>query len=388
MDAARGRAEELVFETPDPPPQRAAGAPSRAAAAPDGLDTSSAPAKQALEKFSAREAAAAASSTGGASCSSRHARQYETLGPQAGPGFEPPEQRLARLQAEVADFLNFTERSVSKDSVAAHELLGADPNVVSEELKVLEKRLAALARDGPAAWQSGEALAAGANMAGPLVSQLERLATGQASSAGYGGGEPSGPGQVTYEICYTPGTAAIADSAKMAALESSIADIERQLGVVEPSCPFPDLQSAVTQLQKRVGLLDSQKLDSMSKGVDKVLREIEKVLAKKAELDGGADKELDQKVNQLYDFCHRWNASAASLPSIVARLQTLQALHLQSCSFAKRLASLEQQQEELVKLLGTTMDAVQDLGKGLQENMGVMRDNMKSLEEKIVKVVK
>jgi len=385
MDAARGRAEELVFETPDPPPQRAAGAPSRTAPVPDGLDTSSAPAKQALEKFSAAEAAAAASATGGGSCSSRPARQYEALGPQAGPAFEPPEQRLARLQAEVADFLNFTERSVSKDSVAAQELLGADPNVVSEELKVLEKRLAALARDGPGVWQAGEALAAGAVMAGPLVGQLERLATGQASSPGYGG---EASGQVTYEICYTPSTAAIADSAKMAALESSIADIERQLGVVESSCPFQDLQSAVTQLQKRVGLLDSHKLDTMSKGVDKVLREIEKVLAKKADLDGGADKELDQKVNQLYDFCHRWNASAASLPSIVARLQTLQALHLQSCSFAKRLASLEQQQDELSKLLGTTMDAVQDLGKGLQENMSVMRDNMKSLEEKIVKVVK
>mmetsp|Transcript_25055 Transcript_25055/g.67038 ORF Transcript_25055/g.67038 Transcript_25055/m.67038 type:complete len:83 (+) Transcript_25055:165-413(+) len=75
--------------------------------------------------------------------------------------------------------------------------------------------------------------------------------------------------RVTYELSYAPSTAAIVESSKIAALESSIADIEKQLGVLDPSCPFSDLQSAVTLLQKRVSLLDSKKLDSIRTGVDR-----------------------------------------------------------------------------------------------------------------------
>ncbi|CAK0790128.1 unnamed protein product [Prorocentrum cordatum] len=89
--------------------------------------------------------------------------------------------------------------------------------------------------------------------------------------------------RVTYELSYAPSTAAI-ESSKIAALESSI-DIEKQLGVLDPSCPFSDLQSAVTLLQKRVSLLDdSKKLDSIRTGVDRVSSDIEKALKKKARL--------------------------------------------------------------------------------------------------------
>jgi len=130
------------------------------------------------------------------------------------------------------------------------------------------------------------------------------------------------------------------------------------------------------------------KLETIQKSLDKVLVEVQQVLSKKAELEGTADKDLDQKVSQLYDFCHRWSATAASLPLIVARLQSLQALHLQSASFASRLNSLEKQQEELARLLETTSEAVQDLHTGLRENMSIVRDNMKSLEEKIAQAVR
>ncbi|CAE7208694.1 dctn2-b [Symbiodinium sp. CCMP2456] len=384
MESARGRLEEVVFETPDPP-QRAAlpgsaskvalpGSPTKASTQ-EGLDTSALPAQEALSKFAAKEAAQAAAANGRTAAKPR--RGYEV----APAGFEPPEQRLARLQAEVTDLLRLAEASAEKDAAVA-ELLGGDPGEMSQELKVLEKRLVALSEES-APWRGGGKKARGGYaMPASLVSQLDRLASGQASAPA-----SEAPGQVTYQINYAPNAASIGEGAKLAAMESTISEIEKQLGVREPISHFPDLQTAVTQLQKRLALLDSPKLEAIAKGVDKVAKEVEQVLAKKAQLEGTTDKDLDHKVSQLYDFCHRWSATAASLPQIVARLQSLQALHLQSASFASRLASLEKQQEELAKLLETTTEAVEDLNTGLKENMSIVRDNMKSLEAKIQQAV-
>lgn len=343
----RGRQEEVVFETPDPP-QRAvpSTAPSKVAA--EGLDTSATRVQDAFDTFAKKEASAG---TGGNS-SHRPKREFEAMGRSS---FEPPEQRLARLQAEVSELLKYTEKS--KDTGAA-DILGADPVAMSTELKVLEQRLAGLAESS---WgrSGGRNQASGYAMPSSLVSQLERLASSAAA--------PGSDGQVTYEIHYTPSVASISDGAKLASMESSIAEIEKQLGVLQPSNPFPDLQTAITQLQKRISLLDAQKLETIQKSLDKVLTEVQQVLNKKAELEGTTDKDLDLKVSQLYDFCHRWSATAASLPLIVARLQSLQALHLQSASFASRLNALEKQQEELARLLETTSEAVQDLHTGLRQ---------------------
>ncbi|CAE7286703.1 dctn2 [Symbiodinium natans] len=318
MESSRGRLEEVVFETPDPP-QRAAHTTSSKVAQPgsptkahgqEGIDNSTLPVQAAFSSFADKEGAAAAK----ARAAAKPRRGYEV----APPGFEPPEQRLARLQAEVADLLRLAQASAEKEAVAA-ELLGGDPTEMTAELKVLEKRLAALS-EGSAPWRgaAGKKATGGYTMPASLIGQLDRLASGQP-------GPSAGEGQVTYQINYTPSAASIGDGAKLAAMESSISDIEKQLGVLEPISHFPDLQTAVTQLQKRLALLDAPKLEAITKGVDKVAREVEQVLAKKAQLEGTVDRDLDHKVSQLYDFCHRWSATAASLPQIVARLQSLQA---------------------------------------------------------------
>lgn len=403
--------EEVVYEyTPEPAPTRpsaagTAGGPSTpssrsagltassASKGNEGIDTSAAPAREAFDAFAKRESQASASSGG------RPARpkrvEYEALGSTPGLArLETPEQRLLRLQGEVAELLMLAEGAArQEDSGGAADLWGAEPAAVSEELRVLEQRLGSLASSGSSAWQAGaEAIDGPAGrcaMAGSLVSQLERLAAGGASAATASEAAVAGDGRVTYEINYSPDVGALAESANIAALENSIAEIEKQLGVLEPSCPYSDLQTAVVQLQQKMSLLDPQRLESIRASVHKVMGDLDQALAKKAELMGAnADPELDRKVSELYDFCHRWSATAASLPSIVSRLQSLQALHQQSATFAARLAALEQQQDELVKLLETTNKSVQELGVGMKENMTIVKDNMRSLEENMQKVLR
>jgi len=197
---------------------------------------------------------------------------------------------------------------------------------------------------------------------------------------------PGPDGRVTYELRYAPSVSTVMDSSKLAALEGSIADIEKQLGVLEPTPAFADLHTAVSLLQKRLALLDSKRIEAIAHQVHVVMGDVDSMLAKKAELQGSnAGADIDQKVNELYEFCHRWTATSASLPLIVSRLQTLQSLHQQSASFASRLATLETQQDELTKLLETTHVAVQELGRSLHENMTIVKENMRTMEEKMLK---
>lgn len=305
-------------------------------------------------------------------------------------GFEPPEMRLNRLRNEVADLMSAAEDSVAQEAAgAAHnDLHWENPAAVAAELRVLEQRLSGLARDSADVWkvspQAARENTASAATGGSLAVQLERLATGETTSLGAAG---SGEGHVTYEINYSPSGSAMSDSSKMAALEGSLATIETSLGVFEQACPFADLQTAVNQLQRRLTTLDSQKLEAIRDGAQKAMSEVNSVLQKKNQLEGvGSNAELDKKANELYEFCHRWSTVAPSLPALVSRLQSLQALHQESGSFATRLSSLEQRQDELASLLDSASTAVQDLSKGLQENMSVVRDSMRQLEQKMAQV--
>mmetsp|Transcript_113147 Transcript_113147/g.292663 ORF Transcript_113147/g.292663 Transcript_113147/m.292663 type:complete len:376 (-) Transcript_113147:227-1354(-) len=319
----------------------------------------------------------------------RQRTEYEAYGASNLRGFEPPEQRLSRLTAEVADLIKLTESQKSQEAAknAAGASIGGDPAAVQAELRVLEQRLGGLARDGVGAVRSADAqtsaVGSGAT-AGSLAVQLERLAAGGGATFSAGSGE----GRVTYEISYAPTASSVSDESKIAALENTVAGIEKQLGVFDQGCPFADLQTATMQVQRRISSLDSQKIDAIRSGVHKTMSEVDAVLQKRSELEGvSADPDLDRKANELFEFCHRWNAVAPSLPTIVQRLQSLQALHQESSSFTSRLAALETQQEELAKLLETTNTAVEELGTTLQSNMAIVRDSMRALEEKVTKVV-
>lgn len=406
--AGEAEKEEIFEYVPEPTPSPSAPREGHSSSAPkaqgssganEGLDTRSSPAREAFGAFAKREAAALEGATGTASSSSsrRPRSEYESLGGSGSKGFEPPEQRLARLQADVADFIRLAEspgiQSGSITADEASELLGGEPASVAAELKALEQRLGTLARDGPPSWRGKSSQGGGAqasSMSQGLVARIERLAaSGSASSTAPAAATgSSGEGRLTYEISYSPSPAALADSSRVAALESSIADIEKKLGVLDPASPISDIQTAVSQMQKRLSLLDTNKIDAISRRVHVVMNEVESMLIKKGELVDASDHNLDQKVGELYEFCHRWTSTASSLPSIVSRLQSLQGLHQQSASFVTRLQGLEQQQEELARLLETTNSAVQELGKSLQDNMTTVRDNMKTLEEKIAKAVK
>lgn len=348
------------------------------------------------EAESAAEQAAAEQAAPAAAAAARRSsfQQLEEVASRV--AFEPAEQKVAKLQAEVLELLALVEASGARDGNAAADLLGGRPAEVTGELRGLEKRLEALAKEGPAAWHKGDGKVGSAGhgplaMPAPLVKQLEAFAAGAPQKQA--APPPSGAdaeGRVTYELRYAPSAGAVAESMQVAQLEVAVREVEKHLGAPDPNAPFSDLHSAVADLQRRVSLLDPAKIDSIAHRVKTVMEDIDRVLAKTTELDGGGEgkqAEEDAKVHELYELCHQWNAAAGALPSVLSRLRSLQALHQQSASFAQRLQALEQQQDELQKLLETTNSAVRELGEGLTENTAIARDNMRALEEKVATVL-
>eukprot|EP00434_Breviolum_minutum_P002819 symbB.v1.2.002478.t1/scaffold99.1/size346285/34 len=73
----------------------------------EGLDTSATRVQDAFDTFAKKEA----NGTTG-SLSARPKREFEVMGSSS---FEPPEQRLVRLQAEVSELLKYTEKSAAKE---------------------------------------------------------------------------------------------------------------------------------------------------------------------------------------------------------------------------------------------------------------------------------
>lgn len=395
------------------------------------IDTSAVSVREALGKFIKREEASkkkaaeavggqpggalnnrpAASAAGGAAAGSLGGSRRH-LGSPGPLDRKLPEQRLKRLQGEVSELLSLAAGLAARDGYTS-EFGAGPPRRVAEELAALQQRLRGPAQ-GAARSDAGKdvsisrpsslseaALGALDRLAGGMVQQEGEEKESQSQSA-YLASSPAlrnGPSDsMTWEIFYAPSIHAISDSAQIAQLENSIAEIEKKLGVTggakgAPTVPFADLQTALTQLHRRLSLLDTHKMESVRGGIAKAMSSLDAALLSEQRGEGQTSNNssssskdqqvVEKRLSEMYESCHLWTPTASALPAIVSRLQSLQTLHQQSAAFTTRLSALEHQQDELAKLLEVTNAAVHELGKGLQENMVVMTENLRNLEDKL-----
>ena len=225
--------------------------------------------------------------------------------------------------------------------------------------------------------------ASSAASAEELCLQLGRVAQDAARLAR----APDGPREVAYELSRAPGLAAMAESSRLSALEAGLAAIERQLAPLPAaSAEGSDLAAAVAQLQRRLSLLEPEKLDAVRSGAQRMLSGIEAAPPPRQRPSAPGDPEpaaLDRRVAELHEECCRWGPGVPALPALAARLGSLQVPHREGLAFATRLSALEDQQDEMARVLRATSAAVQELRRGMRENMAVMRENLHSLEERI-----
>jgi len=195
------------------------------------------------------------------------------------------------------------------------------------------------------------------------------------------------PDVPTYELYYK-GNAGELDAATVSSLDRRLAMLERTVGPppqddhTTPGSSFPDLQTGLRALSKKLELLDQTKLDRITQRTRVIIQELESVETTKARTtqQTADEKARSSQVDSLYNLMTRWDSVATSVPQIVARLQSLKEVHEESATALLRLDAVDKQAESINQLLQEGKNALNKVSQNFAANMKVMESNMVSLE--------
>jgi len=218
-----------------------------------------------------------------------------------------------------------------------------------------------------------------------LLADLQSYVNKPLQSTGQQGAKDS----MVYELFFKPDHTKELQTSKLSVLDKRINELEQLLGPNQ-GIPTIDLLSTVESLKEKLNLLATPKqLELLQRTVASVSQELDKVLEKKQKQEEDTSaKAHETKVNEIFDTIHRWDGTAQQLPTIVSRLQTLKSLHEHGASFQKAVQQLETQQDELKKLLKFNGEVMNQVDSNFQSNLGIIQNNVQSLEARIVTLSK
>jgi len=177
---------------------------------------------------------------------------------------------------------------------------------------------------------------------------------------------------------------------KLADLEKKITELEQLIGPKQMLEPTIDLISTVEELKEKLNLLTTPKhLEVLQRTVTNLSAELDKLAEKKQrqEEDPGI-KAHEMQVKEMFGMMNRWDAVSLQLPNIVSRLQTLKSLHEGAASFSESVNVLENQQEEIKKLLTFNGDLMKQVDSNFKSNLNTVQGNVQMLEKRFVELSK
>lgn len=197
------------------------------------------------------------------------------------------------------------------------------------------------------------------------------------------GGAADGATAVTYELYAAPAT----DAGALAALERRVAKLEQCVGrSLEGLSLWDELQTLRAQLQaleaSRLDALAAQ-LRSAAEAVAAYERE-RRISPAGASLAGPPVSEA--QVATLLEAVQRWDALAASLPTVVARLRALRELHEDAARFAESVARVEAEQAAMRQLLEGGVRSLQQVQAGLSASAGALQSSLAAVELRVAKI--
>jgi len=188
--------------------------------------------------------------------------------------------------------------------------------------------------------------------------------------------------RVTYELYYTPELAKYQQLSQIADLEKRITELEKLLGKHSGAISGGNLVSSIEQIKTKLSLLDARQLDRLSLKVKLLSQDLDALTKKEEEVLQSVLAQ--QKINELYDIINRIDVSTQQLPTLISRLQSLKALHEESAFFVRTLKQLENEQQEISKLITVNNTTLVEVSKGLKSNFTAIEHNFSSLEKRIV----
>jgi len=195
---------------------------------------------------------------------------------------------------------------------------------------------------------------------------------------------------IVYELYYSPEQKKQMAAQKMGEIEKRVSELENLLGQatqLQAVISSGVLIHSVDEMSEKLKLLTNPtQLESLQRKLKTITQEIESVNEK---AKGTPQQQpYEKKVDELFTLMTKWDVTSQQLPAIVSRLQSLKVLHEESASFHQNIVQLDSQQQEMKKLLKSNTELMSQLDKNFSANVGIIQNNVTSLEKRFTALAK
>ncbi|XP_018565584.1 dynactin subunit 2 [Anoplophora glabripennis] len=193
---------------------------------------------------------------------------------------------------------------------------------------------------------------------------------------------------IIYQFTYKPEHASLAQTTRIAELETRLHKLESVLGT--SSDKLSRLTAAVTKgslletaeyLSATASLLDSSQLDHIEGRLGALAQKLEGITEKKKQLQ--QDEEKDKMILELYELVKNSENISKLLPQTIARLKALEALHNRATDFAKTLTQIEVVQSEIAGSVDNNKTLLQGVQQSFAMNLNEINSTVLSLDSRI-----
>jgi dynactin-2 len=295
---------------------------------------------------------------------------------------ETPLQKYQRLQCEMKELLEeITKIQTEKKGEEANCMVSSGQ--VEQALKKLtDLRLEeALGADVISSISDPQ----GAQIK-KLLSQLEQFkASAQEKSESQAESDGS---SIVYQLSYRPEQARLAQTTRVAELESRLHHLESVLGASNEK--LTRLASATNKgtlletaqyLSATASLLDSAQLDHIEGRLSCLQQKLDAIAEKKKEI--AQDEEKDKMILELYELVKNGEKINKLLPKTVERLKALEGLHNKATDFVKTLTQIETVQSEISANVQNNKTLLQGVQESFAVNLNEINATVVSLDARI-----
>jgi len=189
-----------------------------------------------------------------------------------------------------------------------------------------------------------------------------------------------------YSLYMKQSTSALEEGAVLSSLSSRLASLEaavgfsaEQMSILTMETGKKDISHAVQVLSAKTMLMDPAKLDH----IEGRLGALQQKLGHLQEANPNLDNETVAKLDQYMATAERSQPLMASLPDVVARMESMQHLHQHAADFSRSLLELETVQAQLTVEMGNNSSLLNSTKEKFTKNMENINKNFTSLFERM-----
>jgi len=174
-------------------------------------------------------------------------------------------------------------------------------------------------------------------------------------------------------------------------LETRLTNLEKISGASSEAIYTDDAMSLIEYLSMRLNVLgDPAKILSLEQKVSKLNKELEQIKANtqtsSKRLQPILARHRIAKVETMFEKMSTWDKAAEQLPIVIDRLKNLQQLNMEATGVVAQVNALQAQQTSLSERLSEDRRLLQSVCKRFVTSTEKIRANVKSLDERILKL--